>query len=270
MGPWLTGLMLETQDTTSSRPAERHWWRPLLWTLWTVSVVLVAVSAIVPVLLGVGPDHRGSLVRLFFDVADERNLPAWWNSGLLLLAAFFCAGVGQLRRRSGADGRAGWLAWWGIAALLGMMSLDEFAGVHEHLDRVWDAVVGDNPLRAYEWLMLGVPLGLAVVVFVWLCSRTLPRATARLLVGGLLVLFTGALVLEALPLFLDLPRNSVGFVAAYHAEELFEFIGSSMLVVAPLASLGVRRSTGGGGLEVDWVPAARMRADPDRQAVPMR
>lgn len=270
MGPWFTDLMRNTQETTSYRSAENDWWRPLLWTLCAVSVALVAVSAIVPVLLGVGPGHRGSLVRLFFDVADERNLPAWWNSGLLLLAAFFCAGVGQLRRRCGADGRAGWLAWWGIAALLGLMSLDEFAGFHEHLDRVWDAVVGENPLRAYEWLMLGVPLGLAVVVFVWLCSRTLPRTTARLLMGGLLVLFTGALVLEAVPLFLDLPRNSVGFVAAYHAEELFEFIGSSMLAVAPLASLGVRRPTVGGGLEVDWVPAPRVRTDPDRQAVPMR
>ncbi|MGG5751797.1 hypothetical protein ACQ3I4_04125 [Zafaria sp. Z1313] len=60
-----------------------------------MTVAVVAASALMPLVVGVSAGDRTSPVRVFFDVTGERNLPTWWNSGLLMLAGFLslCVGV---------------------------------------------------------------------------------------------------------------------------------------------------------------------------------
>ncbi|MGM7670023.1 hypothetical protein [Microbacterium sp. A93] len=235
-----------------------NWWGPTLWSLVAVSVVLVLLSAAAPLVLGAGPVDRTSPVRVFFDVSGERNLPTWWNSGLLMLAGVLSAAVGLLRRRARVDGRSGWLAWCGLALLLALMSLDEYAGIHERLDGLWRLVVGQNPLPAFGWLMLGVPVALGVVVFLWLCARVLPAPSTTLYVLGIGVFFLGALGAEVLVVAAGIPLDSWAYVASYHVEELLEFTGSALLVVAPLSAARLtsvepsREEGGAAGLELRW------------------
>lgn len=39
------------------------------------------------------------------------------------------------------------------------MSLDEFTQIHERAGDVWDTLpfTGENPLHAFQWLILGAP-----------------------------------------------------------------------------------------------------------------
>lgn len=251
---------------TAAGQWENRWWAPILWVLWGVSVALVLFSFVFPFLLGVAFTDT-SWIREFFDVSGERNLTAWWNSGLLLLAGVLSIAVGMARWVSRTDTGFALVSWWGLAALLGVMSLDEFAGVHEQLDVLWARLVGENPLPSYQWLMLGVPLAVAVLLFLWLCVRVLPQATARTYLLGMVVFFTGAIVVEALPLLLDIWRYTLAFHVTYHVEELLEFLGAALLVVAPLRALlpqivesGTGRIAGSGtGRAILWEHAARQR-----------
>lgn len=207
--------------------------------LWAVSIAVALFSFLIPFVFGVSFTNTGQF-REFFDVNGERNLPAWWNAGLLLLAGILAAAIGTARRICRADTVLALLAWWGLAAVLAAMSLDEFAGVHERLDVVWARLVGENPLPAFQWLMLGVPLAVAVLAFLWLCVSVLPRAAARTYLVGMVVVFTGAIVVEALPLLFDIWRGTLSYHLTYHVEELLEFVGAALLVIAPLRAVRAR------------------------------
>lgn len=230
-------------------------WRPVLWTLWAVGLALIGLSALMPVVLGLEPGDRTNAVRVFVDVTGERNLPAWWNSGLFLVAGALSLGVGLLRRR---DGHRELLLWTGLAALLAAMSLDELTSIHERLPGVYRRLFGENPLENYAWLMLGIPIAVAVLVFVAWAIRSLPRDTRRLFGAGFLVFFAGAIGMEVLTGAL-LPTVGIGslpYVVLYHVEETLEFLGASLMVVAPLAA-GVLRSHPDGGLVLSWNPGSR-------------
>lgn len=266
--------MQNSEQTRLGRaPAARRpstWWGSTLWFLVAVSVLLVLLSAVVPLALGAGPVDRTSPVRVFFDVSGERNLPTWWNSGLLLLAGAFSAGVGTLRRGSRVDGRFAGVAWWGLAVLLCLMSLDEYAGIHERLDGLWRLVVGETPLPAFGWLMLGVPVAVGVVAFLWVCARVLPAPSTALYVLGIGVFFVGALGAEVLVVAAGIPLDSWAYVASYHVEELLEFTGSALLVVAPLAAARLAplarapEADAATGLELRWHPGRRQVWRPGR------
>ena len=196
-----------------------------------------------------------SPLQAFFDVSRERNLPSWWNSGLLLVAALGSAFIGVLRRRSRTDSKWGWLSWWAVAALLGLMSLDEFAGMHERLDGVWRKVFGENPLDSFQWLALGAPLALAVILVIWLSVRVMPVVTSRTFLIGIAVFFVGAIIGEALPIIFDLDIYEVGYAVSYHVEELFEFLGASILAVAPLTCVDGKLAEQ--GLGITFKPSAK-------------
>ncbi|WP_313817750.1 hypothetical protein [Citricoccus sp.] len=273
------GIHAESEVHSAARGGSvSPWWRPTLWALIAAGLVLVIASAIVPLVLGAGPVDRTSPVRVFFDVAGERNLPTWWNTGLLWTAGALSVAIGLLRRPTRLDGRGGWSAWCGLGALLALMSLDEYAGIHERLDGLWRRLVGDNPLPAFEWLMLGVPVAGAVVLFLWVCARVLPSPSTALYVLGIVVFFLGALGAEALVVAAGVPLDSWAYVASYHVEELLEFTGSALLVVAPLAA--VRLASGGrasgetsgpaSGLELTWHAGRRRCTEAARPASAMR
>lgn len=227
-------------DGSTDHPGDR-WWRPVLWTLWATSALLVLISFSLPLVLGL-PFGSTWWVREFFDVNIERNLPTWWNSGLLLLAGILSAVVGTVRRICRADERTiPTVSWWGLAVVLGLMSLDEFSGFHERLGEVWDRLVGHNPLPAFQGLILGVPLALAVLVLLWVCARSLPLPAARTYLLGMAIFFVGAIAVESVPLFLDIWRRTFAYHVTYHLEELLEFLGAALLVIAPLRALHARR-----------------------------
>ncbi|MGO1544825.1 MAG: hypothetical protein ACTHXA_10860 [Gulosibacter sp.] len=218
-----------------------RWQHQILIVLIAVSVLLVLASLMMSVL---GVSYT-SPIREFFDVSDERNLPTWWNAGLLLIAGSTTAAVGLARVVAKFDGKLGWLPWGGLSAMLGAMSLDEFAGFHQLLGLVWEKFVGENPLSSFGWFIIGVPLAILLVLFIWLCARQLPKESSRAFMIGIAVLLFGAIAIEAFPMLMDFGRNSTAYYLTYHVEELVEKIGASVLVVAPLYAIGLSRNGDG-------------------------
>lgn len=244
------------------RSVQGRWARRVAFTLMGVSVVLTAWSFAIPFLLGLGVRDM-PWWRSFFEVNHETNLAAWWSSGLLLLGAIGFAVVGLVRRSLRADRPLVLLAWLTPSALLAAMSLDEFTQIHERLGEVWEALpfTPENPLRAFQGLILGVPIAVAVIALLVLVALKLPRRTRALTVVGIVVFFVGAIGLEAVPLVFNIARASWVYHAVTHMEELTEMIGSSLLIVAPWAHLHLRRAPGSLLVTTDGLPAAAEHDD---------
>lgn len=216
-----------------------RWARPLAAAL-AVSVLITGVSFVLPIALGLAWDDWQHRDRYWFDVGNEGNLPTWWNTALLVASATLCAAVSIMHRFAGG-GR--WVTWAALALIAGLLSLDEASGLHERLRHLADLVVPDHGF-AFAWLVVGIPLALAVLVVAALLARRILRPARLLFLGGLLVLLAGAVGLETANDLLvraqggEVPDGgTLLFHAVYHVEELLEFAGASLMLAAPLAAL---------------------------------
>lgn len=175
-------------------------------------------------------------LRVFLDVSNEISLPTWWSTSLLVLA-----GVLMLTAAGVVPGRSERTAWRLLGGLLVLMSLDEAAMLHERLALVGSTWWPDAGLN-YMWLLLGVPLAGAVVLFVALTVRGLPGAVRWTVLGAFGTYFLGAvgaeLAQEAI-LRAEEPEQTRWFARRFlaHLEEGLEMTGAAMLLVTPLTRL---------------------------------
>jgi len=168
-------------------------------------------------------------------LSAEGNVPTWFASSLLLACAVTAAAIAN-HLGAGAPGRR---HWWGIAIALGWVSLDEVAGLHEHLGGHLDT----GGVLYFDWviwaaLVVGV---LAVIYLPFL--RALGSPTRERLIIAAAVFVSGALVME-LPLGWwteHAGSDSLGYALIDWVEETLELVGSSLALVALVAH---RRSLG--------------------------
>lgn len=144
--------------------------------------LILAHLAMQWLMYGEGHDHVFGLTRLF-DLDEEANLPTWFSSLLLLVAAVLLARIAADASRG--NGAAHY--WWVLAAGFALMSIDEVAMVHELFNdpqRISSAS-RSSPLLTYTWVvpyaLLVAGLGIYFVRFLAL----LPLATRiRFIVAG--------------------------------------------------------------------------------------
>lgn len=219
-------------------------WGKVTAGLTAVSVILVAVSFCWPYAMNVPLAAWDEPGRAWFDVGNENNLPTWWNAIMLMFGSLAAMVVAFIHGPRVGTGRSPRAAWSIIAVLLLLMGLDEIASVHERLGRIADAALPDHGFT-YAWLAVGIPLALIVTVAAVFITRGIGGVPRRLILVGLLVLFTGAVGLETandlLVRFTDQqgPTHPDLFHVIYHGEELLELIGAGLLVAAPLSSVVV-------------------------------
>ncbi|WP_020672127.1 hypothetical protein [Amycolatopsis nigrescens] len=211
------------------------------WVVLAVTVVLNVASMAVPALI----DHpltrdRGE-VRDYLDVFVEGNLPTWWSTGLLVVAAVTHVLTGVLARADRAVANQAALAWFATAAMLGVLSLDDHTQLHERLDRVGRQLVSYDGFPFY-WLLPG--LVAAVIVAAALLSLGFRlRGTARwCMLGGCALLLGAALGGELVQgLLIAGGEDGPRYVLAYHAEELGENLGVLLLLAAAVRSMCITR-----------------------------
>lgn len=174
---------------------------------------------------------RDSFVRLFL-VSDEGNVPTWYASAALLLAAVLALVIAG---RSDTDDRRPWTL---IGSILLFMSLDESAVLHEMMIVPLRHTFDLDGLLFYAWVVpaaaVAALVGLYLLPFVW---RLAPPVRLRLAAGGLLFV-SGALGVEAVTGLIDdlYGRNRLYYLLTV-VEEGLEKLGVLLAISAFLCQL---------------------------------
>jgi hypothetical protein len=218
-------MVEETNDLRLVMPEVR----PVVAVLTGIAVTLVVLSAAVQLASRAadGSELFG-LVRITY-VDGEANLPTWYSSGLLLVAAAIHAVVALVaQRREDRWARH----WWALAILFVALSLDEAAMIHElPIDRLREAFDASGIL--YEaWVVPGALVaGVVALSFArFLKALRPPIAAGYLLAGALFV--AGAIGVEMVTAVIadGRGRDTLMYVAAVSVEELLEMIGVTVLI----------------------------------------
>jgi hypothetical protein len=181
-----------------------------------------------------------SQLRNWLNLDSEFSLPAWYSSMQWFCAAFLfgCISISVWRHR--AEGM--WaLATFSLLCLA--FSIDEILGIHEWLGRQSDALLpgGDRHSTSFTrtgiWpLLIGIPVVTVLAVLLIFLQRMFVR-TARTacirLVAGVVIMFTGALIVELGSNVVAAGAGGDGLVILQLAtEELLEMVGVTFIVWA--------------------------------------
>lgn len=198
----------------------------ILIALWVAVLLLTALSALGQVArLGLGQPTVFGLVDLFY-VDLENNVPTWFSSALLLLAALLLGGLAAGAARARDRFARHWSA---LAAVFLFLSLDEMASLHERTIEPLQRVLGQPPgLLAPTWVILGLfALLLVGLAYARFLLHLAPRERLQVVAaGGLFVL--GAIGVEMIAgamLAAGMEKSAPAYVVSAHIEELLEMAG---------------------------------------------
>jgi hypothetical protein len=182
--------------------------------------------------------HHDRLMGLVrdFDLDEERNVPTWFQSFTLGLAAVLLEIVARVRR-SVADGR--WVCWRVLAAGFAFLSLDELASIHERFELPAQALRNVPGFRAFSWVVPGALLVAALFAFFLPWLRTLPTRTRNGLMLAGMVFVAGAVGMEAVGGIVAMTggMDTWTYVFTYTIEESMEMTGTLLLIVTLLEYL---------------------------------
>ena len=163
--------------------------RQLVVALLAVTMALVVTFGTVLVVhVYVTPIPR---TRALVNINGEANLPAWWNSALLMTIGFLA-----LVARALETEKAGRRAWLTVAVAGLALSLDEIAGLHERLGAQMRAMGIEVP--TFAWLVPGVIIAAGLFTVLVVLGRALPERARRWLFVALVCYLGGALGVEAI------------------------------------------------------------------------
>ncbi len=195
-------------------------------------------------LLGVGP---------FFDLDAEANLPTFYSTFTLLLAAAILAGLGSLE----SDDRSRRPYWLGLAAIFCFLAIDEATQLHELVGGLIESRIRTTGYLYYSWIVpYAALLGALAVLYGRFLLRLPPRTRWLIVVAGL-AYAAGVLGLEAMAARHDEihGQDNRTFTLLATIEEMLE-MGAVALFVYALLAYAEREH---GGLEIEI--GARGRGD---------
>ena len=196
-----------------------------------VAVAVVSGAGLL-VDLGAWRDPESGWAHALWPVASlsaEGNVPTWFASSLLLACAVFAGAIATEQATTAPWRRH----WWGIAVALGWVSLDEVAGLHEHLGGHLDT----GGFLYFDWVIWAAAIVALLGVIYLQFLRALPSPVRGRLVIAAVVFVAGALVLE-LPLgwWTEYAgSDSLGYALIDWLEETLELVGASLALVALVA-----------------------------------
>jgi hypothetical protein len=184
------------------------------------------------------------VVSRLFDVDAELNLPSFVSTVMLWTCALLLAGVTAIKRSRGES----YTARWGLLAVIfTLLGWDEAVSLHERLMAVnllrtlpktvqipWVA-----ELFHFSWVVVGVPVTLAVGVAYGRWFLALPRQQRRLLLVAIALYLGGALGMEMVGGIVQslFSLNSVAYIFSTSVEELLEMSGMAVLIYTLLEAV---------------------------------
>jgi hypothetical protein len=199
-----------------------------------------AMLTVVGVLTNIGyaaADRDPDRFQRFVDLNAEGNLPTWYSVVLMAGAA---SAVGAVAGRRRSIGRTDWLTWYGLGAVVALLSLDEMVSLHEAAGHLLDDRVDVPVLGKYAWVVPGTVAAVGAGWVLWRAVQSLPPVTRRRLVGAATVFIGAALGIEVLEaLLLNDGHNYLGdgMHVLTGAQECLEMLGVILFLRAMLGEL---------------------------------
>ena len=187
--------------------------------------------------LGWGQSHG---LKGLFDLGRESNIPTYFSSMVLLLAAALLFLVAKHKSREGDSYRA---HWFGLATGFLLMSVDEIAMLHENMYRIPKMLGLEAPEAAVSlyWLLPYMLVFALLAIPYTGFVRHLDSRTRRLFVTAGLLYVSGALGMEVVGDFVWAATDQSPTwtkVLATTTEESLEMTGAALFVVALVRYLG--------------------------------
>jgi len=165
--------------------------------------------------------------RLFnFDF--ENNIPTWYSSFQLLLAALFMGLIAAWKLQIKDKYR---IQWSILGVLLLLMSLDETASIHERFVQPLQNSLKLGGLLHFSWLILGFIIVAAFIIYFYKFFLHLDKKTRNkiIIAGGLYLAgvlgseLVGGWIVEAF-------GDSIQYAVITTVEEMLELFGIALLI----------------------------------------
>ena len=202
-----------------------------IWFLGIVGLAIASFSITVFSLL----TSRGSifgLVRLF-DIAQENNIPTWYQS----IALFLCSIVLGLIAHSKRISDRRWFPYWRTLAIIFLfLSLDEVASVHELLVAPTQKVLHPSDFLFYGWVIPAATVVAILFANYWKFLQHLPQPTKRLIILAGALYVGGAVGCEMIGGYIDshIGIQNLPYIVEVTCEETLEMVGALVFLYALL------------------------------------
>jgi hypothetical protein len=167
--------------------------KTIIHTLVSIMLLLLAASLVGQVILHFTEHHRLFGLIYLFNVDEERNIPTYFSSVILLFASLLCAVIVLLESKE--------RYYWLILALgFLLISMDEFIGLHEKLNALVTSVTKTSFTGTlyFAWL---IPASLLVLILAILFYGLLMRLDTKMRESLFLAacfFIGGSMIIEAL------------------------------------------------------------------------
>ncbi len=204
------------------------------WFFIAMAGIATVITTISGVLSLFEPDvYILNIIRYFFDVDRECNIPAWFSAGLWLVLGLtvFLVMLHTRRYRIG----------WSIFALVAFVaSIDEYARLHERLERFGKkmaAFLQVDGFLHWGWVIPGMIIVIAVAAVLIPLVIRLPHSVRNgiLLAGFLFVL--GAVGFETIGGLSRKHDMPILYIVTQHIEEWLEMVGVTLAVSSVLGMI---------------------------------
>lgn len=181
----------------------------------------------------IGHDYVYGLVPLF-NFNTEKNIPTLYSSLTLMVSALMLLFIAESNRKLGVS----YIPWLGMGIIFIFLSIDEFASLHENLNRPVRETVGASGVLYFAWIIPYIALLFLFLAFYARFLLRLPRKVMLLflLSGGVFV--SGAVGMEMIGGLLADKHGLGGVGLAYSLvttfEELLEMVGVAIFIYALL------------------------------------
>lgn len=166
-----------------------------------------------------------------FNTGKESNIPTWFSSFMLLLAAVFLHIITFMKQ----SGRERHVLHWRILSIIFLyLSIDEASSVHERLGVLIGRVLNLQVLITYGWLVPGVIVAAIVALLFVPFLINLPPTIRRLFIIAGVLYLGGASGMEAVSLKWGLTygMGTIHYRLLTTIEEFLEMMGTVVFIYA--------------------------------------
>ena len=204
----------------------------------SITAILVVMDLTVKLIREfLGYDYMFGIVPLF-DFYEEANIPTWYSSVLLLIAAALMFITFLRCQKMNLKFTRHWL---GLALFFLFLSIDEASGLHETAGRFLKrtSIQGLMPREeSSSWILLAIPLGLFLGIIYLRLFLCMPTRFKRLFALSAALYISGCLGMEWVEiLYLVNHPIDLNFYLMTTLEETLEMSGLIVLIYSLLEQL---------------------------------